>query len=80
LINGFNFDTITSSTLKKEIKMFVIQRLYAGNKYLSELADKRYSSDINKAFCFVSLQHAKAVKKGLNLFNVRIINMEMQND
>ena len=54
--------------------MFVIQRLYAGNKYLSELADKRYSSDINKAFCFNSLEQAKAVKKGLNLFNSRIVN------
>ena len=53
--------------------MFVIQRLYAGNKYLSQLADKSYSSDINKAFCFASADHAKAVKKGLNLFNVRII-------
>ena len=53
--------------------MFVIQRLYAGNKYLSQLADKSYSSDINKAFCFSTLQHAKAVKKGLKLFSVRII-------
>ena len=53
--------------------MFVIQRLYAGNKYLSQLADKVYSSDINQALCFPSVDHAKAVKKGLNLFNVRII-------
>ena len=30
-------------------KMFIIQRLYAGNKYLSNLGDKLYSSDINKA-------------------------------
>ena len=55
--------------------MFIIQRLYAGNKYLSELVDKRYSSEINKAFCFNSLEQAKAVKKGLNLFNVRIIEL-----
>ena len=53
--------------------MFIIQRLYAGNKYLSNLGDKLYSSDINKAFCFKSLEEAKAVKKGLNLFSVRIL-------
>ena len=55
--------------------MFIIQRLYAGNKYLSNLADKLYSSDINKAFCFNSLEQAKSVKKGLNLFKVRIIKL-----
>ena len=53
--------------------MFVIQRLYAGNKFLSELADKIYSADINKAFCFSTLEEAKAVKKGLKLHSVRII-------
>lgn len=55
--------------------MIAIQRLYAGNKYLSQLADKIYSSDINKAFCFSSLEQAKAFKKNMNLHNVRFVTL-----
>lgn len=54
--------------------MFVIQRLYAGNKYLVGLAINNWSNDISNAFKFDSHLEAKIFAK--HLHNVRIINLE----
>ena len=56
--------------------MFVIQRLYAGNKYLAGLAIYNWSNDINNAFKFDSLIEAKIFAK--HLHRVRIINLELK--
>lgn len=65
---------MSTNATHMEIKMFVIQRLYAGNKYFSG-SDYGWSSNINDAIKFDSELQARSAKKYLKLSSVRIVKL-----
>ena len=55
--------------------MFVIQRLYAGNRFYSPSHLAGWSLNINDALQFESEKQAKMAKKIFNLHSCRIVEI-----